>query len=77
MRLENQRSVRSEEDAYTIKIKNANEQAEQHTTTGKSHISPIRLKKLKLDTNEEQRIERTRIRTRNTARRKSDCHQEK
>jgi hypothetical protein len=45
MRLENQRSGRSEEDAYTIMIKNANEQAEQNTTTGKSHISPIHLKK--------------------------------
>jgi hypothetical protein len=70
MRLENHISGRNEEDAYTIIIENANEQEAQLTTTGKSHISPIRLKKLKLDTNEEQRIEQTHNRTRNTARQK-------
>jgi len=45
MRLENQISGRNEEDAYTIVIENANEQAAQLATTEKSHISPIRLKK--------------------------------
>jgi len=45
MRLENQKSGRNEEDAYTIIIENANKQEAQLSTTEKSHISPIRLKK--------------------------------
>jgi len=45
MRLENQISGTDEEDAYTIILENAHEQARQLATTEKSHISPIRFKK--------------------------------
>jgi ribosomal protein L19E len=76
LRTENQMSRKDEEETYTVILEKTHIQTGQLATTDNPQISPIRLKKLKLDTKEERRQERTRSRTHSTARGKSDSQQE-